>query len=218
MRTYIRSLNLPTEAQEWGFILAQKKTCYNGIYPFKIFPQKELRRVEFEPLTVFYGGNGSGKTTLLNIIAEKAGISRQSVFSGGAFFEDYLYMCELETREIPSESQILTSDDVFDYLLNVRNLNNGIDVKREMIFEDYYSRREVAMFFPQQARLKSLNEFDDWKETADAMRKSSSAFVKARVMGNVSMFSNGESALRFLWIILRKMPSICWMNRKTVCP
>lgn len=197
MRTYIRSLNLPTEAQEWGFILAQKKTCYNGIYPFKIFPQKELRRVEFEPLTVFYGGNGSGKTTLLNIIAEKAGISRQSVFSGGAFFEDYLYMCELETREIPSESQILTSDDVFDYLLNVRNLNNGIDVKREMIFEDYYSRREVAMFFPQQARLKSLNEFDDWKETADAMRKSSSAFVKARVMGNVSMFSNGESALRF---------------------
>ena len=197
MRTYIRSLSLPTEVQEWQFILAQKKTCYNGIYPFKIFPQKELKKVEFEPLTVFYGGNGSGKTTLLNIIAEKAGISRQSVFSGGAFFEDYLDMCELETREIPSESQILTSDDVFDYLLNVRNLNNGIDVKREMIFEDYYSRREVAMFFPQQARLKSLNEFDDWKETADAMRKSSSAFVKDRVMGNVSMFSNGESALRF---------------------
>ena len=197
MRTYIRSLSLPTEVQEWQFILAQKKTCYNGIYPFKIFPQKELKKVEFEPLTVFYGGNGSGKTTLLNIIAEKAGISRQSVFSGGAFFEDYLDMCELETREIPSESQILTSDDVFDYLLNVRNLNNGIDVKREMIFEDYYSRREVAMFFPQQARLKSLNEFDDWKVTADAMRKSSSAFVKDRVMGNVSMFSNGESALRF---------------------
>ena len=191
MRTYIRSLSLPTEAQEWGFILAQKKTCYNGIYPFKIFPQKELKRVEFEPLTVFYGGNGSGKTTLLNIIAEKAGISRQSVFSGGAFFEDYLCMCELEARQIPSESQILTSDDVFDYLLNVRNLNNGIDIKREMIFEDFYARRKAEL------RLKSLNEYDDWKETADAMRKSSSAFVKARVMGNVSMFSNGESALRF---------------------
>jgi len=29
------------------------------------------------------------------------------------------------------------------------------------------------------------------------MRKSASAFVKDRVMGNVSMFSNGESALRF---------------------
>ena len=147
--------------------------------------------MEFEPLTVFYGGNGSGKTTLLNIIAEKAGISRKSVFSGGAFFEDYLCMCELEARQIPSESQILTSDDVFDYLLNVRNLNNGIDIKREMIFEDFYARRKAEL------RLKSLNEYDDWKETADAMRKSSSAFVKARVMGNVSMFSNGESALRF---------------------
>ena len=197
MRTYIRELILPDETQEWKFILAQKKTCYNGIYPFKIFPQKELRRVELEPLTVFYGGNGSGKTTLLNIIAEKAGISRKSVFSGGAFFEDYLDMCELETREIPSESQILTSDDVFDYLLNVRNLNNGIDVKREMIFEDLYARREAVMLNPQQMQLKSLDQFDDWKETADAMRKSASAFVKDRVMGNVSMFSNGESALRF---------------------
>lgn len=197
MRTYIRELILPDEAQEWGFILAQKKTCYNGIYPFKIFPQKELRRVEFEPLTVFYGGNGSGKTTLLNIIAQMAEISRCSVFSGGAFFEDYLDRCTLDSRTIPKKSRILTSDDVFDYLLNVRNLNNGIDVKREKIFEDLYARREAVMLDPASMRLKSLEQYDDWKETADAMRKSASAFVKDRVMGNVSMFSNGESALRF---------------------
>lgn len=197
MRTYIRSLNLPTEAQEWGFILRQKKTCYNGIYPFKIFPQKELNKVEFEPLTVFYGGNGSGKTTLLNIIAQLAEISRCSVFSGGAFFEDYLDRCELDARKIPKKSRMLTSDDVFDYLLNVRNLNNGIDVKREKIFEDLYARREAVMLDPANMRLKSMEQYDDWKETADAMRKSASAFVKDRVMGNVSMFSNGESALRF---------------------
>ena len=197
MRTYIKSLSLPTEAQEWQFILAQKKTCYNGIYPFKIFPQKELKKVEFEPLTVFYGGNGSGKTTLLNIIAQLAEISRCSVFSGGAFFEDYLDRCELDARKIPKKSRILTSDDVFDYLLNVRNLNNGIDVKREKIFEDLYARREAVMLDPASMRLKSMEQYDDWKETADAMRKSASAFVKDRVMGNVSMFSNGESALRF---------------------
>ena len=197
MRTYIRELILPNETQEWNFILAQKKTCYNGIYPFKIFPQKVLRRVEFEPLTVFYGGNGSGKTTLLNIIAQLAEISRCSVFSGGAFFEDYLDRCELDARKIPKKSRILTSDDVFDYLLNVRNLNNGIDVKREKIFEDLYARREAVMLDPASMRLKSMEQYDDWKETADAMSKSRSAFVKARVMGNVSMFSNGESAFRF---------------------
>lgn len=193
MRTYIKSLSLPTEAQEWQFILAQKKTCYNGIYPFKIFPQKELKKVEFEPLTVFYGGNGSGKTTLLNIIAEKAGISRQSIFSGGTFFEDYLDLCELDARGIPKKSQMLTSDDVFDYLLNLRNLNNGIDAKREKIFEELNARRND----PNRAQLKSLKQYDDWKETAEAMRKSSSAFVRSRVMDNVKMFSNGESALRF---------------------
>lgn len=205
MRTYIKSLSLPTEAQEWQFILAQKKTCYNGIYPFKIFPQKELKKVEFEPLTVFYGGNGSGKTTLLNIIAEKAGISRQSVFSGGTFFEDYLDLCELDARGIPKKSQMLTSDDVFDYLLNLRNLNNGIDAKREKIFEELNARRND----PNRAQLKSLKQYDDWKETAEAMRKSSSAFVRSRVMDNVKMFSNGESALRFLYTTLMKMLYIC---------
>ena len=44
------------------------KMIYNGIYPFKIFPQKRLEKLSFEPITILYGGNGSGKSTLLNMI------------------------------------------------------------------------------------------------------------------------------------------------------
>ena len=66
---YLRSCTLQTENQETAFLLGQKRTCYNGVYPYKIFPKKELETVDFAPITIFYGGNGSGKTTLLNILA-----------------------------------------------------------------------------------------------------------------------------------------------------
>lgn len=86
--TYIKRLILRSDEQEDGFILSRRRTCYNGIYPYKIFPQKGLREISFAPITVFYGGNGSGKTTLLNIITEKTKVIRHSAFSGGAFFSE----------------------------------------------------------------------------------------------------------------------------------
>ncbi len=37
-------------------------------------------------------------------------------------------MCEMQIKaDIPKNSRIITSDDVFDYMLNIRNLNEGID-------------------------------------------------------------------------------------------
>jgi len=76
MNTYLKSLRLVSDSAETQFIIDQKRTCYNGIYPFKLFPQRELEYVEFAPITIFYGGNGSGKSTLLNIVAEKLGVMR----------------------------------------------------------------------------------------------------------------------------------------------
>lgn len=77
-KVYLRSFDLVSSSCDMNFVLGQKMTCFNGIYPFKLFPNKGLRRLEFEPITIFYGGNGSGKTTLLNIIAKKAKIARHS--------------------------------------------------------------------------------------------------------------------------------------------
>ena len=108
---------------------------------FKIFPDKGLERVDFAPITIFYGGNGSGKTTLLNILAELTGVTRHSAFSGSAFFKDYTRRCQLDAKPIPECSQILTSDDVTDYLLNIRYLNDGIDVRRNELFEEYLDRK-----------------------------------------------------------------------------
>ena len=143
------------------------------------------------PITIFYGGNGSGKTTLLNIIAEKTKVLRHSAFSGSAFFAKYVSGCEIKAGSMPNNSQILTSDDVFDYLLNIRYLNDGIDIRREELFEDYLDRKYAHH------QLRSMSEYEDWKESYDAKSKSQSQFVRDRLTRTVDMFSNGESAMKY---------------------
>lgn len=190
-KIYLRSFTLASDGQESRFLLEQKRTCYNGVYPFKLFPQKQLKKLRFGPVTILCGGNGSGKSTLLNLIAEKLGVLRHSAFSGSAFFSTYVEMCSADSGEIPPTSQHLSSDDVFDYMLNIRYLNDGIDVRREELFEDYLGRKFASH------RLKSLKEYDDWKESYDAKSKSQSQYVRERLMRNVDMHSNGESAMRY---------------------
>lgn len=191
MQLFIEKLSLQSDDQESGFLINQHRTCYNGVYPYKIFPKKGMKEVVFSPITIFYGGNGSGKTTLLNIIAEKTGVIRHSTFGGSAFFKNYVSGCSFQGATIPLDGQILTSDDVFDYLLNVRYLNDGIDMRREELFEDYLSRKYAHH------QLKSLEDYENWKESYDAKSKSQSQFVKERLMRNVDMYSNGESAMKY---------------------
>ena len=190
--SYISKLRLLSEAEEDAFLLFElKRTCYNGTYPYRIFPEKELEEVQLAPITVFYGGNGSGKTTLLNVIAEKAKLTRHSAFNGSAFFSRYVAGCKLYGKQVPDNSQILTSDDVFDYVLNMRHLNDGLDVRREELFSEYTKRKYASN------RFTGLAQYDEWRESYEAKRKSQSQYVRERVMRNVDMFSNGESAMKY---------------------
>ena len=188
---YLQKLQLVSEGQELSFVMGQKRTCYKGVYPFKIFPQKGLQELSFAPVTVLYGGNGSGKTTLLNILAEKLGLTRHSAFSGSTFFGEYTAMCRVQQSGIPRDSQILTSDDVSDYLLNLRALSDGIDTRRERLLEDYFDRKWRDL------RFTSLDDYDQWKEGYDAKRRTSSRFVNDRLMKNPDMRSNGETAMNY---------------------
>ncbi|NRY63365.1 putative ATP-binding protein involved in virulence [Clostridium beijerinckii] len=133
---------------EFNFFMGVKRTCYDSFYPFKVLSQHGLRRIDFEPITILYGGNGSGKSTALNVIAEKIGVSRDSIYNKSNFFPDYVNICDIYVEtDIPKNSRIITSDDVFDYILNIRSINEGIDIKREKLFEEYleskYSRFQM---------------------------------------------------------------------------
>lgn len=105
------------------FLVSIQRTGYDSYYPFKILSKNDLYRLDFDTVTILYGGNGSGKSTALNVIAEKTGISRDTIYNKSNLFPDYVDLCEINTEEdIPKNSRIITSDDAMD---NVREYSNG---------------------------------------------------------------------------------------------
>ncbi|MBW9152298.1 AAA family ATPase [Clostridium estertheticum] len=189
---YLNLFTFPNEDMEFNFFMKVKRTCYDSFYPFKILSGHGLERIDFEPITILYGGNGSGKSTALNVIAEKIGISRDSIYNKSNFYPDYVNLCKmyLET-DIPENSRIITSDDVFDYMLNIRNLNEGIDQKREKLFEEYLDAKYSHF------QMKSIEDYEQLKKVNIARSKTQSRFVRNELMDNVREYSNGESAFRY---------------------
>lgn len=78
---YLKSFTISNREQEEMFLDSIKETCYTTRYPFNVFRYRNVPQLEFEPLTIFYGGNGSGKTTLLNMIAERLHLAREAVYN-----------------------------------------------------------------------------------------------------------------------------------------
>ena len=187
---YLENVVFPTEDQEWNFRMSVKRTSYTSLYPFYSLINTGLARLDFEPLTILHGGNGSGKTTALNVIAEKLGIRRSAPFNRSNFFEDYVELCRVGIEEdIHSHSRVVTSDDVFDYMLDIRSLNEGIDRKKETLYEDHFDARHSVF------KLRGLDDYEELKKRTDARRMTQSSFVRSQVMDNVREQSNGESAL-----------------------
>lgn len=144
MAVYLDQFSLPVHKEE-GIIqrvMFQNAGTLGYIdhpYPCGIFPQKELETIFFRPITIFYGGNGSGKSTLLNLIAAKAQLKRIAPHNSGEAFDLYADMCKIglgfddegEKLSIPTESRIITSDDIFDFMLTMRTCNEDITEAKE---------------------------------------------------------------------------------------
>ena len=189
---YLDSFVFPDAESETSYIMGERRTCYASFYPFKILSRRQFHRIDFEPVTILYGGNGTGKSTALHVIAEKAGLTREAPYNRTSFFEDYVGMCRMELRSpVPQGSCIITSDDVFDHMLALRDLNEGIDRKRGEVFEEYLENK-YAKF-----QLSSMEDYDQLKKVVRARKKTQSKYVKEELGMNVRTFSNGESAFRY---------------------
>ena len=188
---YLRNFSFPSEDREYNFILDEKRTCFDTFYPFKILSKNDFTEIDFEPVTILYGGNGSGKSTALNVIAEKIEASRDTIFNKSNFFKDYVDMCDMDEVKAAEIKRIITSDDVFDYILNLRNLNEGIDNKRENLFGDYLDAKYSGF------KMKSLEDYEELKKVNSARSKTMSKFIRKNLMSNVRLYSNGESAYRY---------------------
>lgn len=189
---YLSHFEFPDIEEEYDFIMKIKRKCYDTFYPFQTVSQHHLRMLDFESVTVLYGGNGSGKTTVLNVIAEKLGLKRDTLYNRSNFFEDYTRKCHYESAgSIPEQSRIITSDDVFDFMLNLRSINNGINRKREELFEDYLDAKYSHF------QMKSLDDYEQLKKVNSARSKTQSKYVRSNLMDNVREHSNGESAFLY---------------------
>lgn len=81
-------------------------------------------------------------------------------------------MCSAELiHQVPENSRIITSDDVFDYMLNIRNLNDGIDQKREEIIEEYLESKYSKF------QMKSMADYEQLKKVNKSRLKAQSRYV-----------------------------------------
>ena len=195
---YLRRFSLPREGDELVFLAQSrenKRTCYTSRYPFGVFLNRRVPTLELEEVTILCGGNGSGKTTILNLMGERLGLRRGTVFNRSSFFGDYLRMCQAETaaafERAKGNSRVIASDDVFDYLLDLRCINENIDNRRRELLEEYADAR-YAKF-----QMRSMEDVDRLRQVVDAQRHTGSRYVRDRVMNDVVEKSNGESAFAF---------------------
>lgn len=189
---YLSHFEFPDIEWEYSFVMSQKRTCYDTFYPFYVLSKNRLSMLDFEPVTVLYGGNGSGKTTALNVIAEKLELPRDTLYNRSNFFGDYTKECFYEIKApIPPDSRIITSDDVFDFMLGLRAINDGIDKRREELFEEYLGAKYTHFQF------KSMADYEQLKKVNYARGNSQSKFVRKNLMDNVREHSNGESAFLY---------------------
>ena len=186
---YLSRFVFPDVEHETSFLMDIKRKCYDSFYPFKVVSRNSLAELEFEPVTILYGGNGSGKTTAINVMAEKLRLRRDTLYNRSNFFEDYIDMCRFDVRETPpTPSAVITSDDVFDYMLNLRALNEGIDSRREELFQEYLDDKYSDF------KYRTMEDYERLKKVNLSRRKTQSKYVRQRLMDNPREQSNGESA------------------------
>ena len=206
---YLDKFIIPNAEQEEKTI--NRRMAENGgvlgyidnIYPCGLFTKKELSRIDFEPLTILYGGNGSGKSTLLNLIAQKLELNRIAPFNSSEVFDIYRDVCTYEMGNddegfklrVPNGSRIITSDDVFDYMLTVTTNNSEIHEHIEQVRDNDYGELK----FGETVRLHGMEDYEQLRLQVLSRRKSVSRrqFIRKTVGEEVKLNSNGETALRY---------------------
>ena len=204
---YLTSFTLPISMEQ---ILWEQQAAKNGgkmgyvdnPYPCGLFGERELYEVDFDRITIFYGGNGSGKSTLLNLIAQKLELNRIAPYNSSEMFDSYVKYCEYTLGydeegfryRIPNGSRIITSDDIFDYMLTVRTNNDEISENKEDAREEWANLR-----FGETVKFSGMEDYEALRMQVLARSKSVSRrqFIRKTAGQEVKLNSNGETALKY---------------------
>ena len=204
---YLETFTLPIDEEEH---LIKERAEENGgrfgyidnIYPCRMFGPRELEEITFRDVTIFYGGNGSGKSTLLNLIAGKLQLNRIAPFNSSELFDRYAAACEYTCgyddegflHRIPDGSRIITSDDIFDYMLTVRTNNAEIAEQIEAGKEEHKKLK-----YGDTVKFSGLEDYEALRMQVLARQKSLSRrqFIRRTAGMETKLNSNGETALNY---------------------
>ena len=216
---YLETFILPVDIEE---SLLRMRAAHNGgrygyidnPYPCGLFSAKEFSEVNFAKTTIFYGGNGSGKSPLLNLIAQKLELNRIAPFNSGEMFSSYVENCEYELGfddegfkyRIPNGSRIITSDDIFDYMLTVRTNNNEISENKETAREEWANLK-----FGETVKFRGPEDYEALRMQILARNKSVTRrqFIKRTAGDEVQLNSNDETALHYFEAKLKNDTLYC---------
>ena len=204
---YLSEFKLLTADDEWEFFRRRSKGCYDSFYPYEFFPQqKELSELEFTDITIFCGSNGSGKSTLLNIIAEKLELKRESPFNKTDFFDPYIDVCSYDftiydkekLRDLMKVSRIITSDDVFNHIIGVRERNENLSFKREVTSRDIAQiKMDGWENGPRGFNAEDPENLNSFLDYCHKRREPSYKYIRTNVGVDERTYSNGENGFKY---------------------
>ena len=190
----------PVEDMPKNMPVAHNSTAVNSWYPWNTLYGRGLRQFVFDDITILYGGNGSGKTTLLNIIAQTLKLSRSSRYNRSSFFDEYITVCEsilqIDSQSAIQRGRIVTSDDVFENMLQLREDNDYGDIKRDELYREYLEL--VNRPFPKK-NLTDPKVYTEYKQLCKVKSGSFSCskYIKSKMGMNKKEYSNGETAFQY---------------------
>ena len=204
---YLERFTLPIDMED--DLLADRAAENGGLYgyvdnpyPCGLFAEKDLFEIGFKKITILYGGNGSGKSTLLNLIAEKLKLNRIAPYNSSEMFASYVENCEYSLgyddegfeHRIPNGSRIITSDDIFDYMLTVRTNNNEISENKEIAKNEW-----AKLKFGETLKFEGLQDYEALRLQVLARTKSVTRrqFIRKTAGSETKLNSNGETALQY---------------------
>lgn len=189
---YLKSFKLLNSEEEMYMLSGETRTYIKNNYPFLIFPNKKLENISFSDITIFYGNNGSGKSTLLNIIANKIGASRNLQLLKGENFINYLKLCKYDMNNSNCfETKMINSEDIFDYLINVKCINSNLVNQRNNLVNEFVDNKYYK-------KAKDVTDIEEMKKVISARKKTMSKYVRENILAkDIVEQSNGETALMY---------------------
>jgi predicted ATPase len=182
-------------------------------------------RLDFEPITILYGGNGSGKSTALNVISQKLHIERQSAYNSGELMDAYVDLCSFETDmrwtgeefsmtghrsgryDIGEISCMITSDDIFKALLQERVSREQTLMKSRMLTDKagaIKSGRWADFQFSRHLDFETGENVQQYKDAVEIRKQSVSQYLRGKLGNEEPGMSNGENSFVYMSKVLQK--------------